>query len=182
MFVFFLSLVLAEGAEAPPALPPPSVEAVDPPGDPPKEAGPAPGPRLPPIPPAKPAVGPEGTDPSLLQAAGTFFASLQRGDVATASRLCAAPFRLEAEDLSTQGEVASRWRAILRDAPLSHRTLHGVEVLSAEEMVRRHGPPPTRLALDLREAWVAVADVDGKPLIAVFRKLSGQWKAVAYTD
>ncbi len=65
----------------------------------------------------------------------------------------------------------------------SRLPLYGMKTLPADAMVQQYGPPPARLGkLDLKDAWVAIADLGGHGYVAVFKKKYGRWVAVAYTD
>lgn len=143
----------------------------------------APPPQAPPPLQATPAVGPADADPDLLQVVGSFFAALHRGLPHHVARLCDTPFRLEEETLETGADVRRRWRRALADKPWASLPLFGVEALPWAEMIERHGPPPKRLGpIDGDGAWVGIANVDGTPAVAVFRKTAGGWRAIAYTD
>lgn len=129
------------------------------------------------------AIGPEDSDPALRRAAGRFFLALKRGDAAAVADLCRAPFRLESEPLATDAEVKKRLGKLLESRPLAALPLYGVEVFPAAAAIARHGAPPARLGeLELKDAWVAIGNVGGSAVVAVFQRDGRGWRAVALTD
>jgi len=140
--------------------------------------------------PAPPAAEP-GTTGTLsprervAEEARVFFALLLTGDVRALSFRLDFPFQLEGRRFGDNEELVSEWVRSLRQRRTDLVTLYDIEVLTPEEMERKHGAPPKRLGtLDYRgpNTYVAVANLSGRAAVAVFRISQGAVKAVAYTD
>jgi outer membrane biosynthesis protein TonB len=117
--------------------------------------------------------------------ARVFFSLLLSGDVRTLAFRLDFPFQLESRRFSSSEELVSEWVKALRQRRTDLVTLYDIEVLTPDEMEKKHGPPPKRLgALDYRGpgSFVAVANLSGHAAVAVFRVSQGSVKAVAYTD
>jgi len=117
--------------------------------------------------------------------ARVFFALLLTGDVRALSFRLDLPFQLEGRRFGDNEELVSEWVRSLRQRRTDLVTLYDIEVLTPEEMERKHGAPPKRLGtLDYRgpNTYVAVANLSGRAAVAVFRISQGAVKAVAYTD
>lgn len=130
-------------------------------------------PSQPPDPPAHPA----------LPVAKRFFQALLQADARTAVQLSASPFHLEALRIDVEDQLIQELIKHLRSKRTDLLTLYGVEVLSLEEMEKRYGKVPARLAsVPLRGATFAVANINGKAAVAILREVSGAWRVVGYTD
>ena len=117
--------------------------------------------------------------------ARVFFSLLLTGDVRALGFRLDFPFQLEGRRFTDNEELVSEWVKSLRQRRTDLVTLYDIEVLTPEEMERKHGAPPKRLgALDYRtpNTYVAVANLSGRAAVAVFRITQGSVKAVAYTD
>ena len=114
-----------------------------------------------------------------------FFALLLTGDVRALSHRLDLPFQLEGRRFTDNEALVTEWVHSLRQRRTDLVTLYDLEVLTPDEMERKHGAPPKRLGtLDYRtpNTYVAVANLSGHAAVAVFRISQGSVKAVAYTD
>jgi hypothetical protein len=113
-----------------------------------------------------------------------FFTYLQRHDVEGVVAFSRAPFSFDGRPAATADDIKKGWARYLADNPLRHATLYGLEVLPYEEMVKRYGPVPAKLAdLPLKGAVIAVANIDGRANLALLRKdPTGAWRVYAFSD
>ena len=73
----------------------------------------------------------------------------------------------------------------LREKRTDLLTLYGIELLTPQEMEKRYGKPPARLAeLPWRSGRnkIAIANLSGHGAVAILREVDGLWRVIAYTD
>jgi hypothetical protein len=102
------------------------------------------------------------------------FAAGRAADVAAA---CAPAFSFDGRVEKGAEAIRARWDEILAggEAPLP---LLDLAVAPAAEAQARLGKPPRRLApLLVPGAWVAVANLGGRPLVVVLARQGGGWAA-----
>ena len=130
-----------------------------------------------------PAAPIPAADPELVATARLFFQGLTSQVPAAMAELAGFPFDLDGETLRSKSSLVSRLTELFQGKDFSRLPLYGMKTLPADAMVQQYGPPPARLGkLDLKDAWVAIADLGGHGYVAVFKKKYGRWVAVAYTD
>jgi hypothetical protein len=114
-----------------------------------------------------------------------FFADLLLADAKALVEQSEFPFHLEARTLRTPAELLQEWTQNLFQKRLDLLTLYGIEILSPQEMEKKYGKPPRRLAsLPWRSpgTYVAVANLSGHAAIAIFHKGPRGWKVAAFHD
>ncbi|MCP3101646.1 hypothetical protein LZ198_22470 [Myxococcus sp. K15C18031901] len=113
------------------------------------------------------------------------FQCLLSGDVRNAANELFYPFQLEEKRYATPEELVGSWVKQLRLKRTDLVNLYDIEVLTLEEMEKKYGKAPARLALDLRgqkDLWVAVGNLSGHAGVFVYRPYGGEYRAFAYTD
>jgi len=132
-------------------------------------AAPAPAPK----PPALPA---ETEKAQVARAALRFLDALVAADADALASAGAERFSFDGDVQSGRDAVRRAWRTLLgrREAPRAE--VLDLDVLPAPEAVARYGAPPPRVAgLAARGAWVAVANVSGRPVVLFLVKDGGRW-------
>lgn len=176
----------ASPAEAPPpAAPPPppaGAAAASPAPPPPAARAPAPAPALP-SGAREPRPPPESRD-LLLRAALEFTDALIRGDAVAIVAASAPRFSFDGALVEGREPQIRRWREILaaRQPPIPE-TLRDLVLLTSEEALAQLGPPPARLAAWTRPgAWLAFADVSGRPVLLLLAPEGGRWAVAGMSD
>jgi hypothetical protein len=137
--------------------------------------------------PAHPAPASEGAETQLaMKTARAFFTDLIQGD---ARRLvgedCGLPFYVEDRKFSGGEELLQEWLKNLRDKRTDLLTLYGIEVLTPQEMEKKYGKPPARLAnvpWKLPHTLIAVANLSGHAAVVILTAEVQGWRVVGYHD
>ena len=133
--------------------------------------------------PASSASAKKTVDPTLALHARAFFLALARGDADSLSLLCKLPFYFESRLASTPEELKREWSSALTGKSLEVAKLYDIELLTAEEMTEKYGRPPERLsAWPLKGGMLSVANIDGHPVIVLWRKAGHGWLAHGLHD
>lgn len=165
----------------------PAIPAVAPPAPPPAaQLRPQGAAQLPAPAQAKPTVAPAPPPPSprppaaratpppvlsereqLIEAALAFVDALLRGDVSDLVAASSARFSFDGTELEGRDAEARRWREILAArGTVAPEELRDLIVMTGPEATAQLGAPPPRLApLVARGAWIAVADLSGRPVV-----------------
>jgi len=185
MRVLAAVLVLAAGqADAPPAASPAAAEQAgsaereaQAPAPGPGAAGEAPaaGPRRPVAAPAPPTTAPAAAERVQVAAAARRFAeALVARRASDLASLCAPSFSFDGRVASGADAVRARWAEVLAARGDSPDALLDLAVAPAADAQARLGKPPKRVAALLGPgAWVAVADISGRPVVIVFARHGG---------
>jgi hypothetical protein len=113
-------------------------------------------------------------------AARRFAEALLARSPAELTALCAPSFSFDGHSASGAEQVRARWEEVLAARDGVHEVLLDLAVLPAAEAQARLGKPPKRLAALLSPgAWVAVADLSGRPLVIVFARQGSGFVATA---
>jgi hypothetical protein len=164
------------------AAPPPGPEAVPSPASSPAvqplPGGPAPAPR-----PRTPAAPPPSRD-LLLRAALAFADALVRGDAVALADASASRFSFDGASVDGREAQVRRWREILSSRRAgSPDVLRDLILLTGEEAAAQLGPPPPRIEGWARPgAWLAVADVSGRPVVLLLAPDGGRWAVAGMSD
>jgi hypothetical protein len=98
-------------------------------------------------------------------------------------QLTPAPFSFDGVEARSREEVRRAWTHVLQRHAVSGRKLGGIELLSYEDLVKRYGAPPERLAaLPLAGSEAAVVDLGGRPTIILMKKRGTTYVPFAITD
>jgi len=122
---------------------------------------------------------------AVLSQARTYFADLLAQRIPEVVEQSEIPFYLEGRRVGSRGELASKWTQNLADKRLDLLALYGIEILTPSEMLKRYGDPPSRLStLPWRRprTYLAVANISGRPTIAVFHRSAAGWRVAGFTD
>jgi len=104
-------------------------------------------------------------------------------DLETLSRLTPTPFSFDGTEATTRAAVRQRWAALLERYPIDQLELRGVEVLSYDDLVAKHGKPPVRLQrLPLPGSQAAIVDLNGKAAVLLWRKRAKGFQLFAISD
>jgi hypothetical protein len=104
-------------------------------------------------------------------------------DLDSLCQLTPAPFSFDGVEAHNREEVRRAWTRVLQRHTVSGRKLGAIEVLSYEELVKRYGPPPERLAsLPFAGSEAAVADLGGRLTIILMKKRGTGYVPFAITD
>jgi len=129
---------------------------------------------------------PEGLSPDLTDAydsACAFFGAVADRDLAAVLPHLRAPFYFEGTQVNATDDIVLRWKQLLADRGGGPSTFYGLEVLSYDEMVKKHGKPPAKLqSVPLRGAVIAVANFDGRAEVAALKREGGRWAVFAFHD
>jgi len=104
------------------------------------------------------------------------------GNAEAAAALCAKPANLEGEVVTTAEAVRERWAEVLRRDDLRGLRLQNIELLTLEEAIERHGPPPARLGVLEPTTLVAIIRWDRSMLVALLARRDDRWTVIAVTD
>lgn len=129
------------------------------------------------------ARGDRQIDASLAVHARAFLVALQRGNIDALTLLSRVPFHFEGEVATTDEAVKQGWRSALQGKNLESTRLFDIDLLSPEEMTAKYGRPPERLASwPLKGAMIAVANLDGHPVVVLWKRSGQGWQALAFHD
>ncbi|MFO0581139.1 MAG: hypothetical protein U0229_02600 [Anaeromyxobacter sp.] len=80
--------------------------------------------------------------------------------------------------------VRRAWReALAARRPAAPDRLDDLELLTAAEATQRLGPPPGRIApVAQRSAWVAIANVSGRPVVLFLAREGGKMAVTGMHD
>jgi hypothetical protein len=109
--------------------------------------------------------------------------ALLDGDVEGLTALCPIGFAFDGRQAWTQADIRAEWtRALGRRALVGVKIL-GVEVMGYDEMLARYGPPPERWSkINLGGTRIATVDLEGRPLLVIFRKRGDSWVPMGVSD
>jgi hypothetical protein len=163
------------------------VQGTPPPSNPPRPAPPSP-PSPPaaavpsPIPPAPPAT-PRPERERALRAALAFADALVRSDAAALASLSSASFSFDGETIQGKDAQLRRWGEIFAARSADAAALRDLALLGVEEALAQLGPPPPRLASLMKPgAWIAVADLSGRPVVLVIVPEGGRFAVAGMHD
>jgi hypothetical protein len=129
---------------------------------------------------------PEAAAPSDFMAelvARGFVRALLEGDIAAALPLCADEVSFDGERLRGKARVEPRLRQLAQRARFRGLQLVKIVVLTAQEAVRRYGPPPSRMRRSVPpQAMVALARFNHLGAAVVMVRQGGFWRVTALTD
>lgn len=120
---------------------------------------------------------------SVASAARAYYAALLSKDVDRLVSLSRAPFYFESRAVISPEDIRKRWANALANQPLESLRLLSIEVLNHEEMSKKYGKPPARLA-----AWPAgagtytVGNLSGHAAVVLWRRNGNAWQAMAFHD
>lgn len=121
-----------------------------------------------------------------LVVARSFFEALVSGDAGRVVDYAGLPFMLEDRRIERPDELRSTWAKHLRSKRTDLIALYGIEVLTAAEMEKKYGQPPTRLKSWPWRAggqqYLAVANVSGRAAIVLLKYAGSTWQVIAYHD
>jgi hypothetical protein len=114
-----------------------------------------------------------------------FVSDLLAADASGLLAHCGLPFFLEDRRVDRTEDLRQDWVRSLKSKRTDLLALHDLEILSPQEMEKRHGPPPRRLA-----AWgwkspgvvLAVAHLSGHAVVLLLRPVGAAWQVVGYHD
>jgi len=136
----------------------------------------------------KPAPPPKEakTSPERVQvaaAAASFFRALLARRAGDLAALCAPAFSFDGKLVSGADPVRGRWAEILSAREGATDALLDLEILAAADAQARYGKPPKRLAaLASPGAWVALANLSGRPTFVFFARQGSAWLATGMHD
>jgi hypothetical protein len=107
-----------------------------------------------------------------------FSAHIVSGDARNLVLLSSFPFQLEDRNLATPEELHTEWLKNLRNKRTDVLTLYGVDVLTPQEMEKKYGRPPPRLArlpLNQPRTFISVNNLSGHAAIVVWRLINSEW-------
>jgi len=126
---------------------------------------------------------PEQTVARIARVAFTKFIS---GDASYLVRGAGYPFYLDGRRFDEREPLFRELLQQLRARRTDLLSVDAVEVLTPEQMEKKHGKPPARLAsLPWRgpNTWIAVGNLSGVPVVAIFQQNPRfGWQLVAFTD
>lgn len=133
---------------------------------------------------------PEGAPPTskdiVEAAARSLFFAMMNGDARTLTLASVTPFALEDRRIGSEDELFQEWLRHLRTKRTDLLVLYGVEVLTPDEMEKKYGKPPARLASlpwKTAKTYLAIGNLSGHAAIALFRETRpGEFYLVGYTD
>jgi hypothetical protein len=132
------------------------------------------------------AVSPLGPKEEVADAARELFRSLLAGDAQAVTDRSALPFVLEDRTFRDAEGLLEEWVRQLGGRRTDLLVLHGIEVLTPEEMEAKFGLPPARLGSfpwRTRGSLIAIGNLSGRAAVAVFRAAKpGDWRLIAYHD
>ena len=135
---------------------------------------------------AAPDAGAADPNPQASVIARAFFEHLIQGDAVGVAQYVALPFQLDATRFDDKDQTFQAFAKALREKRTDLLTLYGIELLTPQEMEKRHGKPPARLdKLPWKQSHtlIAVANLSGRAGIAVLHEvMPGRWAVIAYTD
>lgn len=104
-------------------------------------------------------------------------------DIETLVGLTPAPFSFDGSVARSAAEVRQRWAEILDRHPVERLRLYDVEVLGYDAAVKKYGKPPARLAsVPFTGSQIAIANLNGRATVVVWRKRARGYEAVAISD
>jgi ketosteroid isomerase-like protein len=142
-------------------------------------------------PPAAPARPEPRTEPAApqpdreraLRAALAFTDALLRSDATALAAASTATFSFDGEPVAGRDAQVRRWGGIFAERRAGAATLTDLALLGAADALAQLGPPPARIAgLVKAGAWVAVADLSGRPVVLVIVQEGGRFAVAAMHD
>lgn len=134
-----------------------------------------------PLPPSAGSVPPERAQ--VAAAAARFFRALLARRAEDLAALSSPGFSFDGRAARGAAEVRRRWfEAMARHDGVPY-ALYDLEVLPAAEASTRFGKPPRRIAALVQPgAWVAAANLSGRPTFVFFARQGGAWLATGMHD
>ena len=112
-----------------------------------------------------------------------FFAKLLKRDIAGATTFCRTPFFFEGKSVNSPEEVRKRWAAAVSSRAVERIVLYGIDVLTPEEMVKKYGEAPSKLAAwPLKGGMITIANLSGQAAVVLWKKSNNVWSAIGYHD
>jgi hypothetical protein len=122
-------------------------------------------------------------EPALEITARIFYSRLLNKDAEGLAALCRPPFFFEAKAVATADEVKRRWSQMLENKSLDGVPLYGIDFLTPEEMIGKHGKPPEKLAgWTVKGGMLTVGNLGGRAAVVLWRKTGKDWQATGYHD
>jgi hypothetical protein len=119
----------------------------------------------------------------VLRTALSFVDALVRGDATALVSSSATRFSFDGEVADGRDAQLRRWREIFAGRDASAAVLRDLVLLDATEAVAQLGPPPPRIAALLKPgAWVAVADLSGRPVVLVLTREGDRFSVAGMHD
>ncbi|MCI0672255.1 MAG: hypothetical protein L0Y64_17530 [Myxococcaceae bacterium] len=119
------------------------------------------------------------------QQARLLFTHISSGDARAIVRMAGFPFQLEGERLASSDDLHREWVRQLRGKRTDLLALERLEVLTPDQMERKYGTPPPRLAgFPWKEprTLIAVATLPTFTAVALFREDVAGWHLVGFHD
>ncbi len=123
--------------------------------------------------------------PQVVESAKWFFADLIAANPAALVEQSAFPFYLENRKITQSRELLQEWTRNLSGKRTDLLVLYGIEVLTPGEMEKKYGKPPGHLAaIPWRgpDTYLAVANLSGHAAVAIFHRVDGAWRVIAFHD
>jgi hypothetical protein len=130
-----------------------------------------------------PATSGAGAETGPAEMAHALIDALLARDLEGLCKLTPPPFSFDGVEARNRDEVRRAWTRVLQRHSMAGRKLEGLEVMSYEELVKRHGPPPARLASPaLVGSEAVIAEVGGRSTIILMKKRGTAYVPIAITD
>lgn len=125
----------------------------------------------------------KGDLPQAYVNACTFFDGIANRHLPDVVDITRAPFYFEGKPVQSVDETRKRWRELLAGLDRSPAPFYGLDLYTYDEMVKKYGKPPAKLeGVPLRNAVIAVANIDGHAEIAALRREGHDWVVFAFHD
>ena len=119
----------------------------------------------------------------MLRAALTFVDALLHADATALAAASGERFSFDGALTVGRENQVRRWREIFAARAAGDAVLRDLVLLDAEEALAQLGAPPTRIAPLVKPgAWVAVADVSGRPVVLVLVREGGRFTVAGMHD
>jgi hypothetical protein len=137
-----------------------------------------------PPPPARPApASPQPERERALRAALDFVDGLTRSDSGRLAALSTSTFSFDGEVVQGRDAQVRRWGEIFAGRTAAGAEFRDLALLTVPEALAQLGAPPPRLAGLLKPgAWVAIADLSGRPVVIVLVPEGGRIAAAGMHD
>lgn len=128
----------------------------------------------------------ETPEQTRLRIARLAFEKLLSGDASYISRGASFPFYLDGRRFDEREALFRELLQQIRARRTDLLSVDAVEILTPDQMLKKHGKPPARLAAlpwQAPNTWIAVGNLSGVPVVAIFQEQPKTgWKLVALTD
>jgi hypothetical protein len=130
-----------------------------------------------------PAAGGSGAETGPAEMAHAIIDALLARDLDALCKLTPPPFSFDGVEAKNRDEVRRAWTRVLQRHSMAGRKLDGLELMTYEELVKRHGPPPARLASPaLVGSDAVIAELGGRFTIILMKKRGTAYVPIAITD